>query len=179
MYLQVHTCDFSNLNVMEIRESCESFEKIRGNTNVYQLIIHTSVYVVAYLWPAPSWWEMSPNFDILRYAHQVTEFLMGFPMIPQLCSGVIPFRNYEMIKTTYRRDCCRNTFRENGLWKKDSAHTLKKIIHIVYWVRSASRRSVTSVFTKRPWHWNCPDYVFLLLSRYFIIISSCTCIFEL
>ena len=110
---------------------------------------------------------MSPNFDILRYAHQVTEFLMGFPMIPQLCSGVIPFRNYETIKTTYRCDCCRNTFRENGLWKKDSAHTLKKIIHIVYWVRSASRRSVTSVFTKRPWHWNWPDYVFLLLSRYF------------
>ena len=63
---------------------------------------------------------------------------MGFPMIPKLCSGVIPFQNYKMIKTTYmymyRCDCCRNTFRENGLWKK-------------CWTCSASCRRVTSVFT--------------------------------
>ena len=45
--------------------------------------------------------ECPPNFDILKYAHQVTEFLMGFQMIPKLWLGVIPFRNYKTIKTTY------------------------------------------------------------------------------
>ena len=120
---------------------------------------------------------MSPNFDILRYTYQVTEFLMGFPMIPKLCPGVIPFRNYKTIKTTYRCDCCRNTFRENGLSKKDSAHTLKKIIHIVCWARSASRRSVTSVCKERPWNWNCRDYVFFyycldVLYKYLHVFSN-------
>ena len=43
-------------------------------------------------------------FEIYIYAYQVTEFLMGFPTIPKLCSGVIPFRSFKRIKTTYRCD---------------------------------------------------------------------------
>ena len=85
---------------------------------------------------------------------------MGFPMIPKWCSGVIPFRNYKTMKTTNVTVVeIHVLFEETGFDKKTPLTHWKKM-HIVCWARSASRRSVTSVFKQRPWHWNCLGYVF-------------------